>query len=130
MFPQTIRFAYKECEDDSRENILPRFHRTVSETARRVENLSPTQLIGLVDELADEVGSYFGSIATVAGSAYKFEAQLAQFWNKHLKEKLGLSHMVLLQGLEIPDVFTEHRASSPSTGLPADESGHRPCRCH
>ncbi|MGA7271427.1 MAG: PEP/pyruvate-binding domain-containing protein, partial [Acidimicrobiia bacterium] len=127
MFPQTIRFAYKECEDDWRENILPRFHRTVSETARRVENLSPTQLIGLVDELADEVGSYFGSIATVAGSAYKFEAQLAQFWNKHLKEKLGLSHMVLLQGLEIPDVvYRTPRLESLDWSLPPMSPGIGP----
>lgn len=127
MFPQTVRFAYQQCEDDWRDNVLPRFRRAVSEAAGRVENLSPTQMIGLVDELADEVGSYFGSIVKVAGAAYKFEAQLAQFWNKHLKEKLGLSHMVALQGLEIPDdVYRTPRLESLDWSVPPMSPGTGP----
>jgi phosphohistidine swiveling domain-containing protein len=102
MFPQTVRFAYQECEDDWRQNVLPRYHRTVSRAEERVEKLGPTELLDLVDDLATKAGSYFGSMATVAGSAYKFEVQLAQFWNKYLKEKLGVSHMVVLQGFELP----------------------------
>jgi len=127
MFPQTVRFGYQQCEDDWRDNVLPRFRRAVSEAAARVENLSPTQMIGLVDELADEVGSYFGSIVKVAGAAYKFEAQLAQFWNKHLKEKLGLSHMVVLQGLEIPDdVYQTPRLESLDWSVPPASPGTGP----
>jgi phosphohistidine swiveling domain-containing protein len=75
----------------------------VSRAEERVEKLSPFELMGLVDELATEAGTYFGSIATVAGSAYKFEEQLAMFWNKHLRKELGVSHMVVLQGFELPD---------------------------
>jgi len=127
MFPQTVRFGYQQCEDDWRDNVLPRFRRAVSEAAARVENLSPTQMIGLVDELADEVGSYFGSIVKVAGAGYKFEAQLAQFWNKHLKEKLGLSHMVALQGLEIPDVvYQTPRLESLDWSVPPMSPGTGP----
>lgn len=127
MFPQTVRFGYQQCEDDWRDNVLPRFRRVVSEAADRVENVSPTQLIGLVDELADEVGSYFGSIVKVAGAAYKFEARLAQFWNKHLREKLGLSHMVALQGLEMPDdVYRTPRLESLDWCVPPMSPGTRP----
>lgn len=107
MFPQTVRFAYQRYEDDWRENILPRYRAAVSRAEERVEQLSPFELMGLVDELATEAGTYFGSIATVAGSAYKFEEQLAMFWNKHLREKLGVSHMVVLQGFEMPEVVDE-----------------------
>ncbi len=103
MFPQTVRFGYQRCEDDWRDNVLPRYRSAVSDGEKAVETLEPLELIELVDELANEAGDYFGSIATVAGSAYKFEAQLAQFWNKHLKEELELSHMVVLQGLDIPE---------------------------
>lgn len=102
MFPQTVRFAYQQYEDDWRDNVDPRYRHSVSRAEDRVERLSPFELMGLVDELATEAGTYFGSIATVAGSAYKFEEQLAMFWNKHLKEKLGVSHMVVLQGFELP----------------------------
>ena len=104
MFPQTVRFGYQRYEDDWRDNVLPRYRRAVSRAEESVEKLIPFELMGLIDELATEAGFYFGSIATVAGSSYKFEAQLAMFWNKHLKEKLAVSHMVVLQGFEMPDV--------------------------
>ncbi len=102
MFPQTVRYGYQRCEDDWRANILPRFRQSVAHAGKRVEFLTPAGLVELVDELAVEAGDYFGSIATVAGSAYKFEAQLAAFWNKRLKSELGASHMLVLQGLELP----------------------------
>lgn len=127
MFPQTVRFGYQQCEDDWRDHVLPRFRHAVSEATERVENLSPNQMIGLVDRLADEVGGYFGSIVKVAGAAYKFETQLAQFWKKHLKEELGLSHMVALQGLEMPDdVYRTPRLESLDWSVPPMSPGTRP----
>ncbi len=102
MFPQTVRFGYQRCEDDWRDNVLPRYRDTTRRAETAVESLDPHQLIALVDELATEAGGYFCSIATVAGSAYKFESQLAAFWNKHLKERLDASHVVVLQGLDMP----------------------------
>lgn len=107
MFPQTVRFGYQRCEDDWRERVLPRYREAVKTAEEKVERLSPADLVELVDELTTEAGSYFASIATVAGSAYKFEAQLAAFWNKHLRERLGISHMVLLQGLELPPEISQ-----------------------
>lgn len=102
MFPATVRFGYQRCEDDWRDNVLPSYRRAASRGQDLVETLSPVELVGLIDDLATEAGRYFASIATVAGSAYKFEEQLAMFWNKHLRKKLGISHMVLLQGFELP----------------------------
>ncbi len=107
MFPQTVRFGYQEREDEWREEILPAYRSAVTRAEGEVERADVPELIDIVDELATEAGSYFTSIATVAGSAYKFESQLAQFWNKHLKEKLGVSHMVVLQGFEMPDEIHE-----------------------
>lgn len=103
MFPQTVRFGYQRCEDDWRDNVLPRFREAVALAEAQVEEGGARELIDLIDQLATEAGSYFGSIATVAGSAYKFESQLAMFWNKHLKEELDVSHMVLLQGFDLPE---------------------------
>ncbi len=102
MFPQTVRFGYQRCEDDWRDNVLPRYRDSVARAEAMVSTLGAFELIDLVDELATEAGGYFASIATVAGSAYKFEEQLATFWNKHVKENLDVSHMVVLQGIELP----------------------------
>lgn len=127
MFPQTVRFAYQEYEDDWRENILPRYRRSVSRAEERVESLSLTELPDLVDELANEAGDYFGSIATVAGSAYKFEAQLAQFWNKYLRSKLGVSHMTVLQGFEFsPEIQHMPRLETLDWSVPPTNTGGGP----
>ena len=104
MFPQTIRFAPTAFEDEWRNEILPQYREAVSRAEKRVDETGPHDLIATIDELADHAGRYFGSIAVVAGSAYKWEAQLAQFWRRHLKDRLGVSHMVVLQGLDQAEV--------------------------
>lgn len=127
MFPQTVRFGYQRCEDEWRNNILPRYRSAVARAEERVETLMPLDLIELIDELAGEAGDYFGSIATVAGSAYKFEQQLAAFWNKHLKRKLGISHMVVLQGLDIPpEVYATPRLETLDWSVPPSSPGNSP----
>jgi pyruvate,water dikinase len=100
MFPQTIRFAAGGFEEFWREQLLPEYRQLVSDAEHRMPELDAGQLVEMVDRLADAAGRYFGSIAVVSGAAYKFEAQLAQFWNKHLRDDLGVSHMVVLQGFE------------------------------
>lgn len=107
MFPQTIRFASRGFEDGWRQEILPQYRQTVSQAEERVDDLQPKELVDLIDQLADNAGRYFGSIAVVAGSAYKWEAQLAQFWKRHLKDELGVSHMVVLQGFEQAEVTSQ-----------------------
>lgn len=127
MFPQTIRFASRGFEDGWRQEILPQYRRTVSQAEQRVDDLKPSELVALIDQLADAAGRYFGSIAVVAGSAYKWEAQLAQFWRHHLKDDLGVSHMVVLQGFEQAEVTGQTprlesldwwRPTSPPTAPP------------
>ena len=107
MFPQTIRFAPATFEDTWRDEILPRYREAVARAEQRVDEMAHHELMAMIDELADHAGRYFGSIAVVAGSAYKWEAQLAKFWRRHLKGALGGSHMILLQGLEQADVTSQ-----------------------
>ncbi len=102
MFPQTVRFGYQRCEDDWRNRVLPSYRESVDRAEACVETLGIPALIELIDDLATDAGSYFASIATVAGSGYKFESQLATFWNKHIKKEIGTSHMLVLQGLDLP----------------------------
>lgn len=127
MFPATVRFGYQRCEDDWRDNVLPSYRNAVSQAQERVETVGELELIELIDELAAEAGRYFGSIATVAGSAYKFEEQLAMFWNKHLKKKLGISHMVVLQGFELPpEVYATPRLETLDWSVPPSNPGSGP----
>ncbi|MDX1469340.1 MAG: PEP/pyruvate-binding domain-containing protein [Acidimicrobiia bacterium] len=106
MFPPTIRFAaVQEFEDEFYDDILPSYRQAVADAEGRIEQMSPPELVATIDQLSDLAGLYFGSIAVVAGSAYKFEAQLAQFWNRHLKKDLEASHMVVLRGFDLPDTM-------------------------
>ena len=100
MFPQTARHAYREFEDEWRDELLPRYRAEVARAEKRVGSADVGELIGMIDDLASLSGDYFASIAVVAGSAYKMEAQLAQFWNRHLRDRIGGSHVSLLQGLD------------------------------
>lgn len=106
MFPQTIRFSFRHLEERWRRDMLPRYRTAVTDAEQRVEDASTGQLVEMVDELSDLAGLYFAWMAVVAGSAYKLENQLARFWNRHLKDEVGASHMTLLQGLKSTD---EHR---------------------
>lgn len=107
MFPQTIRFAGRGFEDEWRQETLPQYRQTISLAEERVDGAEPNELVDWIDRLTDAAGRYFGSIAVVAGSAYKWEAQLAQFWHRHLKDELGVSHMVVLQGFEQAEVTSQ-----------------------
>ena len=104
MFPQTIRFAGRGFEDEWRQEILPQYRQTISLAEEQVDGAEPNELVDMIDRLTTAAGLYFGSIAVVTGSAYKWEAQLAQFWHRHLKNELGVSHMVVLQGFEQVEV--------------------------
>jgi phosphohistidine swiveling domain-containing protein len=127
MFPQTVRFAYQEYEDDWRDNVLPEYQRLTAKAEEQVEELSTGGLVEMVDRLATAAGRYFAAIATVAGSAYKFESQLAQFWNKHLKSEVGVSHMVVLRGFDLPPVtYLTPRLETLDWSVPPVAPGRRP----
>lgn len=99
MFPQTVTRGYQLYEDDWRADLEPRYQLAVSEAEQRIEAASTAELVHMVDELATLAGEYFASIAVVAGSGYKVETLLGQFWNRHLRTPIGISHMELLGGL-------------------------------
>ncbi len=129
MFPQTVRFAGRQFEDYWRNELLPQYRSAVADAEEKVDDLKPRELVDLIDELTRLAGRYFGSIAVVAGSAYKFEAQLAAFWNKHLRDQVGLSHMEVLQGFDQADVIAEtprlesldwSKPTLPPASLPPD----------
>lgn len=103
MFPQTARFGYRVFEDEWRQDVLPPYREAVAAAEQRVETVPTGELISMIDGLSDLAGFHFAWMAVVAGSAYKMENQLAVFWNRHLKAEIGLSHMVLLQGLNQSD---------------------------
>lgn len=106
MLPPTVRHGWRLYERDWREDIQPRYRAAVAQAVATVEELAPSELPGLVDELATLAGEYFASIAVVAGSAYKVEVLVAEFYQRHVAPRIGGSHVPLLAGLATP-------ASSP-----------------
>ena len=100
MFPQTVEHGYSLYEADWRNDLQPHYLQRTRDAESRVEDASPLELVQMVDELAELAGEYFASIAVVAGSAYKIESRLAQFWNRHLADAVDDSYMVLLAGTD------------------------------
>jgi pyruvate,water dikinase len=82
-----------------RETVLPRYRAMVEEGQARVDSRDPTELVHLVDDVADAAGDYFFSVVMVAGNAWKTELPLAAFFREHLYPRIGGSHQTLLQGL-------------------------------
>jgi phosphohistidine swiveling domain-containing protein len=99
MLPETAHHGYRILEDEWRADLLPRYVAQSKRAMSEVETSGPGRLVELVDELTDLAGLYFASIAVVAGSGYKLEYQLARFWNRHLRDELGCSHLLVLRGL-------------------------------
>jgi len=82
-----------------RESILPRYRAIVEAGQARVDSCDPSELLRLVDEVADTAGDYFFSVVAVAGNAWKTELALATFYHETLYPKIGGTHQSLLQGL-------------------------------
>jgi len=93
--------------------LLPQYRQLVEDGWTNLEAFSPVELLGVIDEVADAAGRYFGSITKVAGFAWKAEWALARFYRKHLSERLGGSHQVLLAGIgAAPRVAPDHAVYS------------------
>ena len=102
ILPPTVRHSIGPLEKIWREDVRPRYLTAVVKAEERVERLDVTELPGLVDELAGLAGEYFTSIAAFAGTAYKMEINLAGFYRRHLRKRLGGSHLPLLAGFDVP----------------------------
>jgi rifampicin phosphotransferase len=93
--PRTL--ARMTCE--WREQLLPRYHRTVEAAdATATTTAPPAELVRLIEQLADLAGEYAWSVATLAGSEWKIEAALGRFCRKHLS-RLEQSPQLLVSGL-------------------------------
>jgi pyruvate,water dikinase len=125
MLPPTVRHAWPLYEREWREDLQPRYREAVAKAEADVEVLRLTQLPALIDNLAALAGDYFASIAVVAGSAYKVEILVAEFYNRHLAKRLGGSHVPLLAGLTEPR-YGAHAVTSLDWWRPAAEGGQPP----
>ncbi len=127
-----VRYSYPLYEQDWREELLPRYRAAVARADSAVETVPVTELPALIDELADVAGDYFASIAAFAGSAYKMEMNLAQFYRRHLAESLGGSHLPLVAGFEPPADPGRHAVASLDwhAPLPPARTATRPAEDH
>ncbi len=111
MLPPTVRYGWRLYEREWRVELQPQYRAAVQRAAGAVETMPAGQLPELIDELASLAGEYFASIAVVAGSAYKVEVLVAEFYAKHLARRIGGSHVPLLAGLATP-AATGHAVAS------------------
>ncbi|MEP6681577.1 MAG: PEP/pyruvate-binding domain-containing protein, partial [Chloroflexota bacterium] len=127
-----VRYSYPLYERDWREELLPRYRAAVARADSAVETVPVSELPALIDELADVAGDYFASIAAFAGSAYKMEMNLAQFYRRHLAESLGGSHLPLVAGFEPPADPGRHAVASLDwhAPLPSARTATRPAEDH
>ena len=105
-----------------RHQLLPDYRELVRSAEQEVDTASPARLIELVNAIAQQAGIYLWSLAVVGGSAWKIEAALARFWQKHLAAPLSdkpaglLGHQTLLRGL------TSSSGLSGSTATPSESA--------
>jgi pyruvate,water dikinase len=85
--------------DEWRAEVLPRYRRMVTTAEERVEDATPGELVGIVDEVGTAAGEYLFSLAMVGGSAWKMEAALAKFVRRNLSDRVESGYQVLLRGL-------------------------------
>jgi pyruvate,water dikinase len=81
---------------------LPEYQQLVAAATAEAPTAAPERLVGLVDALGREAGSYLWYLAIVGGSAWKMEARLTRFVRQHLAGVLPDEHggaQLLLRGL-------------------------------
>jgi phosphohistidine swiveling domain-containing protein len=81
-----------------REEVLPRYRRTVAVAEAAAGTAAPGELTRLIDQVGEVAGEYSWSVATLAGSQWKIEAALAKFCRRHLAG-FGQSPQLLVSGL-------------------------------
>lgn len=82
--------------------LLPEYRRLVASWEARVDAAVPEDLIRLVDEIGAASGDYLWSFSIIGGHAWKVERVLAQFYRKHLVDRMERSYQELLRGLVSP----------------------------
>ena len=132
VIPPTVRHSFPVFERRWRSDIQPRYRAAVADGEARVESVPVGELPQLIDEMASLAGEYFGSIAALAGAAYKLEMNLARFYGRHLVPTLGGSHLALVTGFEPPTDPARHAVTSldwfepirPASAATTSAEGH------
>ena len=125
IIPPTVRFSIPLFEREWREEVLPGYRAAVQGAERRVDTMPVGELPVLIDELADQAGEYFASIAAFAGAAYKLEMNLARFYRRHLRAQIGGSHLTLLAGFGSPQELPHHAVATLDWCVPPPASVSR-----
>ncbi len=81
-----------------RDQVLPRYRRTVAAAEAEAGTAAPSELARLIDQVGEMAGEYSWSVATLAGSQWKIEAALAKFCRRHVTGFAG-SPQLLVCGL-------------------------------
>jgi len=84
-----------------RTEILPAYRAAVATAAELVETAPPTDLVDLVDRVADAAGDCYWSLVIAGGAAWRAEQALARFHRRHL-DKRSTQYQSLLAGLAAP----------------------------
>ncbi len=90
------------------ERFAPACRVVVERAAGEVAAADPVALVALIDDLAHATGTLMLGMVTGAGFASKGEAALASFYDKHLRPRIGGSHLPLLTGLVAPAPPPDH----------------------
>jgi phosphohistidine swiveling domain-containing protein len=112
ILPPTVRYAVPLMEREWRGVVQPDYRASAARAEGSVESLPVEELPALIDDLADQAGRYFVSVAGLGGAAYKMEINLARFYRRYLAEPLGGSHQTLLAGLAMPTDPDRHAVAS------------------
>jgi pyruvate,water dikinase len=128
IIPPTVRFSIPLLERQWREQVLPAYRQAVADAEARVETAPVSELPALIDELADQAGEYFFSVAALAGAAYKLEINLAGFYKHHLAPTLGGTHLPLVAGFEADAAPDPHAVTTLDWWQPPTAIGSGPAR--
>ncbi|NES28111.1 PEP/pyruvate-binding domain-containing protein [Micromonospora terminaliae] len=80
-------------------DLLLRYRSAVARLTPQVETAEPTELLAIVDELADLAGECFWSLVLSGGAAWRAEEALDRFHRRHLAHRVPVPSKTLLQGL-------------------------------
>ena len=89
----------KPFADQWRAELLPRYQKLVAAGEHRVAEASSSELVQLIDAVAEVAGEYLWRFSVVGGHAWKVERALATFYQRYLFARVRHSHQHLLLGL-------------------------------
>jgi len=99
LIPKISYWGIKLYEKEWREQILPEYLALIENYQSKITESSLPSLFDMIEEITEIVGTYFYSLITVAGSAWKPEFKFANYYNKNIAPSIDEDYQILLQGL-------------------------------